>query len=198
MECQELKKSHDSLELGLLVAEKEIETLRDEQVSSLLLLATCVCVCVCACVRACVRVCVLMACCTRRDAIKRARVELLSTRPCSWICTGGQDVSLRSSEGEEQLENAALVPKSVSAFSTQDKLKRGLKESFSQELEGLRDQLQLAEARAVGAGKERDALQKLIRDIETKMVLDASRNKAKLQAAQTGAYKCVGGSRLKS
>ena len=58
MECQELKKSHDSLELGLLVAEKEIETLRDEQVSSLLLLATCVCVCVCVCVRACMRACV--------------------------------------------------------------------------------------------------------------------------------------------
>ena len=92
------------------------------------------------------------------------------------------------------------MPERDPAFSMQEKLKRGLKESFSQELEGLRDQLQQAEARAVGAGKERDALQKLIRDIETKTVLDASKNKAKLQAAQTGVYKCVGlgGSRLKT
>ena len=65
------------------------------------------------------------------------------------------------------------------------------KEDYSSQLETLKDHISTAEMRANGASRERDALQKLLRDLEMKNEENIKKYKRQVQAAQTEAARAI-------
>ena len=66
-----------------------------------------------------------------------------------------------------------------------EQMSKRRKEDYSSELETLKDHISTTEMRASGASKERDALQKLLRDLEMKNDENIKKYKRQVQAAQT-------------
>jgi len=126
--------------------------------------------------------------------LKRLQQERLAERRKSEDELAASQAEVERLEGEAQalkqthdrFELQLLVAEKEIESLQEDlqRLKQAQHETFNKELEGLRDQLQHAEGRAQGASMERDALQKLVRDIEAKTVRQQREYKGKLQVAQ--------------
>ena len=108
-------------------------------------------------------------------AVSEAQVERLE----------GEAKALKQTHNGVELRLLVAEKEIESLKEDLQRLKQAQQETFNKELEGLRDQLQHAEGRAQGASKERDALQKLVRDVEAKTVKQQREYKGKLQIAQT-------------
>ena len=72
-----------------------------------------------------------------------------------------------------------------------EKMSKCKKEDYSSQLETLKDHISTAEMRANGASRERDALQKLLRDLEMKNEENIKKYKRQVQAAQTEAARAT-------
>ena len=108
-------------------------------------------------------------------------------------CEQHQRDLVRIGKQKEDFElNLLVVEKEVQLLRDEhERLSKAKKQDYSNELQSLKDHITAAEQRANGASTERDALQKLLRNLETNNEQNIKKYKRQAQAAQTEAARAA-------
>jgi hypothetical protein len=108
-------------------------------------------------------------------------------------CDRYQKDLMQAKQEKEDLELKVMVAEKETQLlrDEHEKMSKCRKEDYSSQLETLKDHISTSEMRANGASRERDALQKLLRDLEIKNEENTKKYKRQVQAAQTEAARAT-------